>query len=150
MDIVEEDFEQYFHISENNNKPVESEHFQSQYEQEFETSFHYMLRIQHPKSILKTNLYEAQKQKCRFKENCLNIIIDGGATSHITNDRKYLTNAKEINNLEVEGILGKSKYNSVVGDMKILLENNIELLLNKVYWIPDQKGTIISESCLLK
>eukprot|EP00924_Labyrinthula_sp_SR-Ha-C_P009528 snap_masked-scaffold_2-processed-gene-26.13-mRNA-1 protein AED:1.00 eAED:1.00 QI:0/0/0/0/1/1/2/0/89 len=43
---------------------------------------------------------------------------------------------KKTRNLEFEGILGKSKYNTVVGDVKILLENNIELLLSK--------------SCLLK
>eukprot|EP00924_Labyrinthula_sp_SR-Ha-C_P014457 snap_masked-scaffold_20-processed-gene-5.109-mRNA-1 protein AED:1.00 eAED:1.00 QI:0/-1/0/0/-1/1/1/0/153 len=37
MDVVEEDFEQYFHTSENNSKPEEPEKIQSQYDQEFET-----------------------------------------------------------------------------------------------------------------
>eukprot|EP00924_Labyrinthula_sp_SR-Ha-C_P003665 snap_masked-scaffold_3-processed-gene-1.35-mRNA-1 protein AED:1.00 eAED:1.00 QI:0/0/0/0/1/1/2/0/161 len=61
MDVIEEVFKQYFHTSENNNRPENSENVQSQYEQEVGTSFYYMLRIQYPKIILKTKLFEEKK-----------------------------------------------------------------------------------------
>eukprot|EP00924_Labyrinthula_sp_SR-Ha-C_P011786 snap_masked-scaffold_69-processed-gene-0.35-mRNA-1 protein AED:1.00 eAED:1.00 QI:0/-1/0/0/-1/1/1/0/246 len=109
--------------------------------------------------VLTTKIYETKinhpeirnfSWSYRFKTDCIQAIIDGGATHHITGKRELLSDTTEVMNICVEGILKLTNLNTVSGVMKILLENNVEFWLKDVIYISNQKDTIISKAKLLE
>eukprot|EP00924_Labyrinthula_sp_SR-Ha-C_P007184 augustus_masked-scaffold_8-processed-gene-11.44-mRNA-1 protein AED:1.00 eAED:1.00 QI:0/0/0/0/1/1/2/0/980 len=87
---------------------------------------------------------------CRFKDNCLKCLVDSGATGHVTNDKSILKNSKPLKNVSITGALKTTQFNTITGDVSLLLNNNTSLLLKNVTYVPNLKNSlIISEPKLI-
>eukprot|EP00924_Labyrinthula_sp_SR-Ha-C_P004899 snap_masked-scaffold_1-processed-gene-15.29-mRNA-1 protein AED:1.00 eAED:1.00 QI:0/0/0/0/1/1/2/0/489 len=83
--------------------------------------------------------------------NVLKALLDSGATRHVTGDKHLLRNTSPEAQVSLSGVLEEVKFDTVKGNIYILLPNNTLLQLKDVVYVPmlKEKQTIISESMLI-
>eukprot|EP00924_Labyrinthula_sp_SR-Ha-C_P004868 snap_masked-scaffold_1-processed-gene-14.21-mRNA-1 protein AED:1.00 eAED:1.00 QI:0/-1/0/0/-1/1/1/0/300 len=79
---------------------------------------------------------------CRYGQNCINAVVDGGATHCITPNLSLLTSTKKITNVKVSCVLSKESMYTVIGTLKLMLLNNIEIEIENMIYIPSAEDTI--------
>ena len=78
------------------------------------------------------------------KNNKNKIILDSGASEHYTPIKDWLIDYKPINNQYITVANGTKVPIKGIGNIPILLNNNKELIISKVHYIPNIESTLIS------
>ena len=87
---------------------------------------------------------------CRFSTACIRPEIDSGASCHITGNIKILENTKEVPASSIENAFGKYSKITKAGELRLKLDNNIQITLPQVYYSSQVKGTYLSTAQLAK
>ena len=58
---------------------------------------------------------------CRFKTDCLQVILDSGATKHITGTFDYLRKQRQVNGYTVETAFGQQSIAKTTGTLTVML-----------------------------
>ena len=79
---------------------------------------------------------------CRFENNCLQLILDSGASQSITGNKQLLTNLKKIPAVQVTNAFGTESKSTLQGDIKCMLNNNVILEIKDVLFCSSVDGTL--------
>ena len=98
----------------------------------------------HVRTIFIRRLEAETTCSCRFKENCLQLILDSGASQSITGNKQLLTNLKKIPAVQVTNAFGTESKSTLQGDIKCMLNNNVILEIKDVLFCSSVDGTLVS------
>ena len=92
----------------------------------------------------------ASSCSCRFGRHCLRLLLDSGASCHITGDPSLLTDMQRIETQTVQTASGEALTCSKKGVLRFMLENNVELEVYPVLYCPGIQSNILSVPELAK
>ena len=98
----------------------------------------------HARTIFIRRLETETTCSCRFKDNCLQLILDSGASQSITGNKKFLTNMKKIPAIQVTNAFGTESKSTLQGDIKCMLNSNVHLEIKDVLFCSSVDGTLVS------
>ena len=81
---------------------------------------------------------------CRFGKNCLQLVLDSGASQSITGSKQLLVDKKPMSSTLVINAFGGHSVASSKGTLKVMLTNNVELVVPNVLYCKEVDGNILS------
>ena len=81
---------------------------------------------------------------CRFQKDCLQIVLDSGASQSITGDRSILTNLRTHSTVTVTNAFGQDSIAKQQGTLRCMLSNNVLLEIPNVLFCDSVEGTLLS------
>ena len=81
---------------------------------------------------------------CRFKKECISLILDSGASRHITGSLNLLNSVHKGPNVSIETACGHKAKSDLYGDLRVILENNIVVTWKDVIYCKQIKNNILS------
>eukprot|EP00924_Labyrinthula_sp_SR-Ha-C_P002000 augustus_masked-scaffold_30-processed-gene-3.2-mRNA-1 protein AED:1.00 eAED:1.00 QI:0/0/0/0/1/1/5/0/682 len=115
------------------------------------TPYHLNFNILKMNINIRKNIVEDQPCNCRFRNLCIKALLNSGLTRHVTGDKHLLRNTSPETRVSLSGELEEVNFDTVKGNIHILLLNTTVLQLKDVVYVPmlKEKQTIISESLLV-
>ena len=87
---------------------------------------------------------------CRFGTHCLQLVLDSGASQSITGSKELLVDQKPMSSTLVINAFGGHSVASLKGTLKVMLTNNVELVIPNVLYCKEVDGNILSVEHLVR
>ena len=101
-------------------------------------------------SVFFKTLTSRTSYTCRFKNDCLQVTLDSGATKNITGTLDYLRKQRQLNASTVKTAFGQQSTAKITGTLTVMLLNNAEFSVPNVLYCPDVQSTILSTQQFIK